>query len=221
MNFSGDNLAMAIYAPTNVELQVSDMPILDSKTAEYEGLLHAANLMLISARTAPKSGGVDDVLTLIIVGKEKDNLAGEMDRIAEERKISGFKRDADNLRNSEATILIGVRGSRSYGLNCGACGYETCSEFDQAEKKEGLDFTSPNCIFKSLDLGIALGSAAKTASILNVDNRIMYRVGTAAKRLGLMPEASVIMGIPLSVGGKSIYFDRAPTTPAPKVHKTS
>ncbi len=186
------------------------MPILDSKTAEYEGLLHAANLMLISARTAPKSGGVDDVLTSIILGKEKDALADEMDKIAEERKISGFKRDADNLRNSEATILIGVRGNRSFSMNCGACGYETCGEFDQAEKKEGLDFTGPNCIFKSLDLGIALGSAAKTASILNVDNRIMYRIGTAAKRMGLMPEASVIMGIPISARGKSIYFDRAP-----------
>jgi uncharacterized ferredoxin-like protein len=48
----------------------------------------------------------------------------------------------------------------------------------------------------------------KTASILNVDNRIMYRVGTAAMKLGLMPEATIIMGIPISAKGKSIYFDR-------------
>ncbi|MGA3406274.1 MAG: DUF2148 domain-containing protein [Candidatus Bathyarchaeia archaeon] len=186
------------------------MPILDSKSIESEGLLDAARLMLLSARTAPKSGGIDDVLTLVVLGKEKDALADEMDKIAEERKISGFKRDAGNLRNSEATLLIGVRGDRSFSLNCGACGYETCSEFDQAEKKEGLDFMGPNCIFKSLDLGIALGSAAKTASILNVDSRIMYRIGTAAKRLKLMTEASVIMGIPISAKGKSIYFDRTP-----------
>ena len=73
-----------------------------------------------------------------------------------------------------------------------------------------MDFNGPNCIFKSLDLGIALGSAAKTASILNVDNRIMYRIGTAARRLKLMTEASVIMGIPISAKGKSIYFDRLP-----------
>lgn len=172
--------------------------------------MDAAKLMLVSARTAPKSGGVDDVLTLIVLGKEKDDLAAEMDKIAEERKISGFKRDAENLRNSPATILIGVRGDKSFSLNCGACGYETCGDFDQAEKKEGLDFLGPNCIFKSLDLGIALGSAAKTASILNVDSRIMYRIGTAARRLKLMTDASVIMGIPISAKGKSIYFDRAP-----------
>jgi len=128
------------------------MPILDSKTVEEEGLLHTARLMLISARTAPKSGGLDDVLTLIVLGKEKDALADEMDKIAEERKISGFKRDAENLRNSEATVLIGIRGDRSFSLNCGACGYETCGEFDQVEKKEGLDFMGPNCIFKILYL---------------------------------------------------------------------
>ena len=72
-----------------------------------------------------------------------------------------------------------------------------------------VHFEGPTCLFKALDLGIALGSAVKTASILNVDNRIMYRVSTAAKRLNYMPEASTIMGIPLSVRGKNIYFDRA------------
>jgi uncharacterized ferredoxin-like protein len=48
----------------------------------------------------------------------------------------------------------------------------------------------------------------KTASMLNVDNRVMYRVGTAALKLNLLPEATVVMGIPVSAKGKSIYFDR-------------
>jgi uncharacterized ferredoxin-like protein len=104
--------------------------------------------------------------------------------------------------------LIGVRGDKSFGLNCGACGYKNCKKFEKAKKKLGQDFVGPTCIFKALDLGIALGSAAKTASILNVDNRIMYRVGTAALKLKLLPEATVIMGIPMSAKGKSIYFDR-------------
>jgi uncharacterized ferredoxin-like protein len=184
------------------------MPILNSETSENEALLHAARLMLVSARTAPKSGGVDDVLTAIVLGKEKELLADEMDKIAGERKIAGFKRDAKNVRDSVAAVLIGVRGTRSFSLNCGACGYSTCGEFDEAEKRTRNDFAGPNCVFKTLDLGIAVGSAAKTASILNVDNRIMYRIGTAAMRLKLLPEASVLMGIPISAKGKSVYFDR-------------
>lgn len=185
------------------------MPILSSEASENDALLQVAKMMLVSARTAPKSGGIDDVLTLLVLGKEKDMLADEMDKIAEERKITGFKRDAKNVRDSAAAVLIGVRGTRSFNLNCGACGYSTCSEFDEAEKKKGQDFTGPNCILKALDLGIALGSAAKTASTFNVDNRIMYRLGTAASRLNVLPEASVIMGIPISAKGKSIYFDRS------------
>jgi len=131
-----------------------------------------------------------------------------MEKIAEERKLSRFKRDAKNVRDSEAVVLIGVRGTKKFGTNCGACGYANCDEFEKAEKKAGQDFTGPTCVFKALDLGIALGSAVKTASILNVDNRIMYRIGAAARRLDIMSEASVIMGIPVSAKGKNIYFDR-------------
>jgi len=185
------------------------MPIISSEEGEREGIMEVSRLMLISARTAPKSGGVDDILTALVFGKEKESLAAKMEKIGEERKISEFGRDAGNVRNSEAVVLIGVRGTKKYGpLNCGACGYADCDEFEKAEKKAGQDFTGPTCVFKALDLGIAVGSAVKTASVLNVDNRVMYRIGAAARRLNMMPEASVIMGIPVSAKGKNIYFDR-------------
>jgi len=184
-------------------------PIIESENGEAEAILEAAKLMLISARTAPKSAGIDDVLAIIVYGEEKDAIAGKMEEMAEERKIEGFRRDAKNVRDSEAVVLIGVRGSKSFGLNCGACGYESCKEFDDAQKNFGEDFVGPMCLFKALDLGIALGSAVKTASLLNVDNRVMYRVGTVALKLNLLPEATVVMGIPVSAKGKSIYFDRS------------
>jgi len=104
-------------------------------------------------------------------------------------------------------LLAGVNGRRSFGLSCGACG-QTCQGFDSARAAKGLDFEGPTCVFKAIDLGIALGSAAKIASELNVDNRIMYRAGTAAKRAGHLSNSSVVMAIPISASGKSIYFDR-------------
>lgn len=184
------------------------MPLLKSEECEREGLLQASKLMLVAARTSPKSGGVDDILTLVASGAEKESLASEMDKIAEERSIEGFKRDAKNVKDSEVVVLVGARGAKKFGVNCGACGYKDCAEFEKAEKKAGRDFVGPTCVFKALDLGIALGSAVKTAMDLNVDNRIMYRIGVAARRLNMLSDASVIMGIPLSAKGKSIYFDR-------------
>jgi len=183
-------------------------PVIESKKAEKEAILEAAKLMLIAARTAPKTGGIDDILTSIVYGKDKDAIANKMKQMAEQRKIKGFKRDAKNVKDSEAVILIGARGGKTAGLNCGACGFENCKEFEETKKKLRKDFFGPTCLFKALDLGIALGSAAKTASLLNVDNRVMYRVGTAALKLKMLPKATVIMGIPISAKGKSIYFDR-------------
>ncbi len=184
------------------------MPIINGEDAEKGAVDEVAKLMLVSARTAPKSGGIDDIQTLLVTGEEKEALATEMEKVGVDRNIDGFKRDGRNVRDSQAVVLIGVRGTRKFGLNCGACGYKSCEEFENSEKRQGQDFIGPNCIFKILDMGIALGSAAKMAMELNVDNRIMYRVGVAAKRLGLLQESSVVMGIPLSARGKSIYFDR-------------
>jgi uncharacterized ferredoxin-like protein len=59
------------------------------------------------------------------------------------------------------------------------------------------------------DLGIAVGSAVKTASLLNLDNRVMYTAGVAARSLGWVGECSVAYGIPVSVTGKNIFFDRS------------
>jgi uncharacterized ferredoxin-like protein len=184
------------------------MPIVISRDGEKQGLLSAAELMMVSCRTAPRSGGIDDVDTVLVTGSEKDKIAVEMDKMGDERKIDGFRRDADNVRRSEALLLVGVKGRKNFGLSCGACGYSTCEEFNNATTIRGLDFEGPSCIFKLLDLGIALGSAVKTAGIMNVDNRIMYRAGTAAKRLGYLSTSNVLMGIPISSYGKSIYFDR-------------
>jgi uncharacterized ferredoxin-like protein len=69
------------------------------------------------------------------------------------------------------------------------------------------DFSGPICAFRLLDMGIALGSAAKTAGMLNADNRIMYRAGVVAMEMGLL-EADYVMAIPLTATGKSVFFDR-------------
>jgi uncharacterized ferredoxin-like protein len=185
------------------------MPILDGQEQERQGIMETANLMVVSARTAPKSGGVDDILTAIVYGPEVKTLAADMEKIAVERKFERWSQQAREIKTSEVVVLIGVRGTKRYVTNCGACGYESCDAFEKAAKRLGQDFEGPTCIFKALDLGIAVCSAVKTASLLNVDNRIFYRIGAAAKRLNYLPEASLIMGIPLSAKGKNPFFDRA------------
>lgn len=185
-------------------------PILTGEEGETQQVVEASKLMLISTRTAPKTAGVDDVLTALVTGGEKLALAADMERVGSDRKndTAGFVRDARNVRDSAAVLLVGVRAAKNAGLNCGSCGYADCNEFNKAERRRGNDFVGPSCALKLLDLGIALGSAVKTASILNLDNRVMYRIGVSAMRLNLLPGADIIIGVPVSARGKSIYFDR-------------
>jgi uncharacterized ferredoxin-like protein len=86
-------------------------------------------------------------------------------------------------------------------LNCGGCGVDRCTD---RRVTKGIEFRGVQCGFRLLDLGIALGSAVKTASILNVDNRIFYTVGAVARRMGLT-DCDWVMGIPLSVMGKKHF----------------
>jgi uncharacterized ferredoxin-like protein len=168
-----------------------------------ESIRVVAELMAVSARTAPKARGEDFIVTEVIEGEEIVALAERMVAFGERKGKVNFERDAKSVLNSAAVLLIGIKDANVVGLNCGACGSPQCIEPNTYEG----EFKGPNCALRLLDLGIALGSAVKTASLLNVDNRIMYRAGVVAREMGLI-DADFAMGIPLSATGKSIYFDR-------------
>ncbi len=175
--------------------------------------------MEVSARTAPKAGGIDKIETEILTDEELEELADEMIKYGEETGKDNFDRDAENVRNSEGVLLISLKEPGLCLLDCGACGYFNCEDFQirsskgtvdfdpEADEEQEPEFEGPNCAWRLIDLGIALGSAVKTASMFNADNRIMYRVGVVAKEMELI-EGNVIVGVPVSATGKSIYFDR-------------
>jgi len=190
-----------------------DLPNINSRRGdmklnpEKEVVEKLALELLVCARTAPKARGQDNLELAIVTDKDElEMIAQEMEKVAERGEaFKFFKRDADNIRNSEALVLISVDFKNPVGVNCGACGY-TCDSITKVERKV-LDYEGPICAMRLIDLGIAIGSAVAKAKDLCLDNRVMYTVGVAVKRLGLMP-GQVILGIPLSVKGKNIYFDR-------------
>ena len=149
--------------------------IITSGSAEDEVVLNVAKLMVAAARTAPKARGEDSIKTAIVTDSDKDRLANVMEEI-------GKARDAQNVRDSGAVVLIGVE----------------CGEVSDS----WWPFKA-----KLIDLGIAVGSAVKVASELNIDNRVMHSIGLAAMKMGLL-RADEVLGIPLSIKGKNIFFDR-------------
>lgn len=62
-------------------------------------------------------------------------------------------------------------------------------------------------MYAGIDLGIAVSSAVSAAAMDKVDNRVMFSIGKAAAEMGYA-ENVLRLGIPLSVSGKNIFFDR-------------
>jgi len=164
-------------------------------------ILHVAQLMCLAARTAPKARGVDNIVTAIIEGKDKDKLIPLMEKIGRQKNQPHFGRDAKNLEVATIAVLIGTK-LEPIGLDyCGFCGVEqTCEDLI---KNKGI------CTYNPLDLGIAIGSAVNVANSHHVDNRVMHSIGYAAIKAGLLPKSTKIaFGIPLSATGKNPFFDR-------------
>jgi len=166
----------------------------------YGAVITVAELMCCSAITAPKGKGVNLLYTKIFEGNEKDAVAELMEKIGREREIPFFIRDAKNVKDSLVVVFIGTEVKPRGVPFCGFCGFENCEESAKA---------GAYCAYAVGDLGTAIGSAVKVASQHNIDNRIMFSFGKAAIVGGFVPkEVKLGYGIPLSVTGKNIFFDR-------------
>ncbi len=176
---------------------------------ELESVELLAKVILTAARTAPKGKGIDDIVTCLLSPEDKAELAGRMEELSEVKDFKFLLRDAQNVRDADAIILIGLKASGAASLNCGACGFDTCKKMLEHEKVQ-KEFRGPQCMIKYVDLGIAVGSASAKAKDLCIDNRIMYSAGAAACSFKMI-DADVAMGIPLSIKGKNIFFDREST----------
>jgi uncharacterized ferredoxin-like protein len=138
----------------------------------------------------------------VLTEGDKKKLTAEMRRIGESLGEEGdfFIRDANNVEASGAVVIAGAKyETRGLGEMCSLCGFDGCSACSGA---------GAACVFTPLDLGIALGSAVALVADNRVDSRIMFTIGKAAASLGFLGEYKLIMGIPLSVSGKSPFFDR-------------
>src|SRR5947208_3479864 len=180
-----------------------------------------AKLMAAAAITAPKSGG-----QLFLAGKHtfmetvivddadtRGRLAAWMRARGAERREKIWFRDAEVAEAVDAILFVGLAPNwYPPNYDCGACGYATCAEFLHATNKlredsHELEFAGPVCNLRDVDLGIAVGSAAKTAAMHSIDCRCQTRVAVAARKLGVI-EADVAVALSLSLTAKAVGFDR-------------
>ncbi|NDV45446.1 ferredoxin [Paludibacter sp. 221] len=178
--------------------------LINERETRRERLLQVANDMITAARTAPKGKGFDIIEIAVVTDDTIDDLSKAMLQYSEITGLKFITRDAENILQAEAIVLIGTK-EKVHGLNCGYCGFDTC-----VEKLQHADIP---CALNTVDVGIAIGSACAAATDRRVDSRVMFSVGRVAKELGMMPGCSSIYGIPISCSSKNPFFDRRSKTP--------
>ncbi len=186
-----------------------------------ESVRHVAKLCAVAAMTAPKSGGqlflkgAKPFIETVII-EDKVTLKRLADWLREEgqkHKEAIWHRDADTAEKLDMVLLIGLAEWYPPQYDCGACGYGTCAEFLQARPGHKTDsssdwqFDGPICQLRCIDLGIAVGSAAKTASLNNIDTRCQTRIAAAARHLQII-KADMAVALSMSVSHKNIFFDK-------------
>lgn len=169
--------------------------IQNEREIRHEHVLQAVRQMMTAARTAPKGKGIDIIEMAMVTDNDIRLLSEKLVEMAGETGLKFFLRDADNILQAEAILIIGTR-QQVQGLNCAHCGFATCVEKPQEVP----------CAINSVDLGIAIGSACATAS----DFRVMFSAGLAAQNLGWLGTCKSVMAIPVSASSKNPFFDRKP-----------
>jgi uncharacterized ferredoxin-like protein len=186
-----------------------------------ESVRHVAKLCAVAAMTAPKSGGqlflkggTPFIETVLVEYKPTlKKLANWLRAQGDKHKEAIWYRDADTAEKLDLVLFIGLCGWYAPQYDCGACGYATCAEFLQAKPAHATpgsadwQFSGPVCQLRAIDLGIAIGSAAKTASLNNIDTRCQTRIAAAARHLKVI-QADLAVALSMSVSHKNIFFDK-------------
>lgn len=161
----------------------------------------ALPLAVARAMTAPKGKGRDSVQVLLLEDEETlEKLLKKAEELGEKEGTpkSIFIRDAQTIRRNNCRILLFFAENEPLELNCGYC-TKNC---DASRRGEVF------CAFSLIDLGISIGSAVQFLGEMGFDNRVQYTLGRAARELGIVPEGSACLAVPVSLSSKNPFFDR-------------
>ena len=191
------------------------MAVLDGMKVVNDSLLTAAQAGAAAALTAPTVARTplhtqiltgEDVLPLI----EILEILGEAYTFVRPDAAVGRKAYEEGVPLVE--LLIGGEGTRSdLGWNCGACGFNSCEEFNRYSKSSlsrGTWALGPNCDWKVLDHGIASSFAAAAISALNIECRAQATYAMAAGLLGHLEGCNLAVAITLGPVKDSAWFNR-------------
>jgi uncharacterized ferredoxin-like protein len=193
---------------------------MERKMREYEerrleSVKLACQLLLASATTSPRVGGVDEISIHVLDSKDDiEDLAIAIDKMAEDNpRWEFFRSEAVQVRDSDVVMIMADRrsGHDPMDSNCNLCGHLLCDVWRDAERvpdTPSVAFRGPFCLMRSMNLSYALNGAVTLARQLGIDHTISMSAGAAALRLDLLPyKCGIALGFLASVTEKNPFKD--------------
>ncbi|MBN2027426.1 MAG: hypothetical protein JW854_11770 [Actinobacteria bacterium] len=193
---------------------------MERKMREYEerrleSVKLASKLLLASATTSPRVGGVDEISIHVLDDRDGiEDMAIFIDKMAADNpRWDFFRSDAVQVRDSDVVMIIADRrsGHDPMDSNCNLCGHMLCDMWREAEQVPDaptVAFRGPFCLLRSMNMAYALNGAVTLARQLGIDHTIKMSVGAAALRMDLLPyKCGIALGFLASVTEKSPFAD--------------
>lgn len=186
------------------------MPIHDAHAVAEDIILTAARAAAAGALGAPQVTGMAGIRASIVYG---DDLQGFVDGLlplcGPDGRLNTYMfgdyilvKNAMDQGTPMAIVLVGGNALTSeMGWDCGACGFNTCAEFNKYSKEHigpGAVGMGPSCNWKALDIGLAQAFATSAVHQMGVTGRIHYSFGALGMRCGYIEGVSICVGV--SVG---------------------
>ncbi len=201
------------------------MAYYDGKKFANDGLLTATQLCAMSALKAPQLTGTTQLKIEILTGEDLDPVIEVLGILGEDNTVCfGDNKTLQSCKEKGTLPVIMLIGGQGIGMSelgwdCGACGFPTCkahNEYVEQERQKPVDFTRPSafgtpgpvCVWKAVDVGIAMDYAAAAAGQLNLENRAMASVGAISQALGYLAGCEISIGMCMGPCEPEVYYNR-------------
>jgi uncharacterized ferredoxin-like protein len=191
------------------------MAKIDGNRLANENLESLAGQVATAALKAPKMAGTE-IRIEVLTGDDVRPLTEILEIIGEASAFVAGDAAIGRMAYAAGTpiveVLLGADTTYSeLNWNCGACGFDTCAEFNRYSVKnrsQGGYYGGPTCNWKALDFGIAQSWAAAAAWQLNIENRVQTSYGTAALLLGHLEGCNVCVGVSMGPSRDQVWYSR-------------
>ncbi len=191
------------------------MPVIDVTKLVNDNLVTAAAFAAMAALKAPKMAKTE-IKVEILTGDQVLPLAELLGILGEASAFVAGDATVGKKAHEAGTpiveLLLGANTTRSdLNWNCGACGFDTCAEFNKYSKENmssGAYYGGPSCNWKALDFGTAQAWAAATTWHMNIENRTQTSYGVAGLLLGYMEGCNVCVGVSIGPCRDQVWYSR-------------